>query len=75
MTYIILQDGLGSARTSLMELSTTLVQVIAPLDMRRSSLRTPLDTRWSLLRTRLRCCEGGGLGRATTLLLLLSLQI
>jgi hypothetical protein len=37
------------------------------LDMRRSSLRTHLG--------RLRCREGGGLGRATTSLLFQSLQI
>jgi hypothetical protein len=54
----------GQLRISLVQLSTCLVQVRTPLDMRRS-----------LLRTRLRCCEGGGLGRATTSLLLLSLQI
>jgi hypothetical protein len=47
-----------------MQLSTTLVRVTAPLDRRRSSLRTSL-----------RCHEGGGLGRATTLLPLQSLQI
>jgi hypothetical protein len=54
-------------RTSLVQLNTRLVWV-----------RTSLDTRWSLLRThlgRLRCHEGGGLGRATTSLLLRSLQI
>jgi hypothetical protein len=41
-------------------------------------VRTSLDTRWSSLRTRLgrlSCHEGGGLGRATTSLLLRSLQI
>jgi hypothetical protein len=40
--------------------------------------RTSLDARWSSLRTHFshqRCCEGGGLGRATTLLLLRSPQI
>jgi hypothetical protein len=47
-----------------MQLSTHLVQVRTPLDMRQSSLRTCL-----------RSHEGGGLGRATTLLLLRSLQI
>jgi hypothetical protein len=47
-----------------MQLSTTLVQVTAPLDMRQSSLRTSL-----------RCREGDGLGRATTFLPLRSLQI
>jgi hypothetical protein len=62
-------------RTSLVQLSTHLVRVRTPLDMRRSLLRTSLDTRWSSLGTRLRCHEGGGLGRATTSLLLRSLQI
>jgi hypothetical protein len=57
------------------QLSTCLVRVRTPLDMRQSSLRTPLDTRQSLLTTHLRCCESGRLGRATTSLLLLSLQI
>jgi hypothetical protein len=47
-----------------MQLSTTLVQVMAPLDMRRSSLRTSQ-----------RCHKGGELGRANTLLPLRSLQI
>jgi hypothetical protein len=46
------------------QLSTTLVRVTAPLDMR-----------WSSLRTSLRYHEGGGLGRATMLLPLRSLQI
>jgi hypothetical protein len=72
--------------TSLVQLSTHLVWVRTPLDTRWSSLRTPLDTRWSslrtpldtrwsLLRTRLRCREASGLGKATTSLLLWSLQI
>jgi hypothetical protein len=46
-----------------MQLSTTLVQVMAPLDMRQSSLRTSL-----------RCREGGRLGRDTTFLPIRSLQ-
>jgi hypothetical protein len=53
--------------TSLVQLSTHLGRV-----------RTSLDVRWSSLRTRLgrlRCYEGGGLGRATMLLLLRSPQI
>jgi hypothetical protein len=57
------------------QLSTRLVRVRTPLDMRRSSLRTHLDTRWRSLSTRLRCHESGRLGRATTSLLLRSLQI
>jgi hypothetical protein len=75
MTCIILQDDSGLAETNLVRLSTHLVRVWTPLDMRWSSLRAPLDTRWSSLRTHLQCREGGGLGRATTLLLLRSLQI
>jgi hypothetical protein len=69
-----------------MQLSTRLVRVRTPLNMRWNSLRTPLDMRWSSLRTPLdtrprslstylRCHESGGLGRATTSLLLWSLQI
>jgi hypothetical protein len=57
------------------QLSTRLIQVSTPLDMRRSSLRTPLDTRRRSLRTHLMCHECDRLGRATTSLLLQSLQI
>jgi hypothetical protein len=46
-----------------------------PLDTRQRSLRTPLDKRWRSLRTHLRCHKSGKLGRATTSLLLWSLQI
>jgi hypothetical protein len=58
-----------------MQLSIRPVWVRTPLDTRWSLLRTPLDTRQSSLSTCLRCREGGGLGRATMSLLLRSLQI
>jgi hypothetical protein len=51
-------------RTSLVQLRTCLVRV-----------RTPLDMRWSSLRTHLRCHESSELGRATTSFLLRSIQI
>jgi hypothetical protein len=65
-TCIILQDSSGSAED----------QPHSGEPSRPSgSGRTPLDTRHSSLRTRLRCHEGGRLGKATTSLLLQSLQI
>jgi hypothetical protein len=75
MTCIILQDGSGSAEDQPRVAEHYSGSGGGPLDRRRSSLRTHLDMRRSSLRTLLRYREGGGLGRATTLLLLRSLQI